>query len=120
MVGVPASTPAAVSVRPAGSVPLVTPKLYGEAPPLPAIVSLNATPTVPPGSVAGESVIVGHDAGGVLQPPTDVLAASVTEAAVASARPVRLAPAAMVTPACATMFPAKVVPSIVAALVTCQ
>ena len=40
VVGVPASTPAAVSVRPAGSAPAVTPKLYGAVPPLPTIVWL--------------------------------------------------------------------------------
>ena len=38
VVGVPDSAPAAVSVRPAGSVPMVTPKLYGAVPPLPVIV----------------------------------------------------------------------------------
>lgn len=40
VVGVPESTPADVSVRPAGSTPPVTPKLYGAVPPLPLIVWL--------------------------------------------------------------------------------
>ena len=38
VVGVPESTPAAVRVRPAGSVPTVTPKEYGAVPPLPVKV----------------------------------------------------------------------------------
>ena len=65
VVGVPASTPADVSVSPAGSAPTVTPKLYGAVPPLPVIVCVNATPTVPLGNVAGSSVIAGHTGGGI-------------------------------------------------------
>src|SRR5476649_1127252 len=61
--GVPANTPAAVSVRPFGNTPLVTPKLYGAVPPLPVIVCAYATPTVPLGNVAGKSVMVGHTGG---------------------------------------------------------
>ena len=63
-VGVPESTPALVSVRPAGSVPMVTENVYGAAPPLPVSVSAYAIPSVPPGSVAGASVIVGQTGGG--------------------------------------------------------
>ena len=40
VVGVPEITPAEVSVRPAGSVPAVTLKVYGAVPPLPVIVWL--------------------------------------------------------------------------------
>ncbi len=65
VVGVPASTPADVSVSPAGNAPTVTPKLYGAVPPLPVIVCVNATPTVPLDNVAGNSVIAGHTGGGI-------------------------------------------------------
>ena len=40
VVGVPASTPAAVRVMPAGSAPVVTPNLYGAVPPLAVSVVL--------------------------------------------------------------------------------
>jgi hypothetical protein len=44
-VGVPVSAPLGASVRPAGSVPVVTAKVYGAVPPEAVIVVLYATPT---------------------------------------------------------------------------
>ncbi len=122
VVGVPASTPADVSVSPAGNAPTVTPKLYGAVPPLPVIVCVNATPTVPLDNVAGNNVIVGHTGGtGVaLQPPLVLFPDSVTGPPVAKALPVRLVPTPIVTPVCATTLPGKLTPLSVAALPTCQ
>ncbi len=60
-VGVPERTPAAESVRPAGSVPAVTEKEKGGVLAVPAAVRvwLYAWVFTPPGSVVGLSVIVG-------------------------------------------------------------
>jgi hypothetical protein len=56
--GVPLRTPALVSDMPAGS-PLAV-NVYGDVPPLAVIVvDVYATPTVPGGSVDGDSVIMG-------------------------------------------------------------
>ena len=91
-------------------------------PPLPVIVCVNATPTVPLDNVAGNSVIVGHTGGtGVaLQPPLVLFPDSVTGPPVANASPVRLVPMPIVTPVCATTLPGKLTPLSVAALPTCQ
>jgi hypothetical protein len=57
VVGVPESMPAADSVRPGGSVPLVTVKTYGAVPPEAESVCAYAPPTVPVGNVVGVSVM---------------------------------------------------------------
>ena len=54
--GVPLSTPALVSVRPAGKAPEVTAKAYGPVPPDAVNVCAYAVPAVPAGSVPGASV----------------------------------------------------------------
>jgi hypothetical protein len=55
-VGVPESTPAVLSVRPAGNVPTVTFQVNGDVPPVAAKVWLYATPTVPP--TRGDVVVI--------------------------------------------------------------
>ena len=58
--GVPERSPPEERERPAGREPPVTAKEYGLMPPLAVIFWLYATPCVPFGNEAGETVIVGH------------------------------------------------------------
>src|SRR5688572_14048455 len=109
VVGVPDRRPEDVNVRPAGSVPFVTAKVYGSVPPLPVIVWLYATATVPLGSVAGDSVIAGQTPGTVVHVAFTLLSPSVTAPLRASARPMTLAPEMNVMLASAMIFPANAV-----------
>ena len=61
VVGVPEMTPVVpLSVKPFGSDPLETVKVYGPVPPVAEIVWLYGVPMTPGGSVAGFTVIMGH------------------------------------------------------------
>src|SRR5581483_2801133 len=94
-VGVPASTPAADSVRPAGSGPVVV-NVYGVVPPDAEIVCVGSTPTRPLSSAAGSIAIVGQTAGAPKRVPVagTVSVSSVPARRRASARPVKPAPRA--------------------------
>jgi len=62
-VGVPESTPAVLSVRPAGSVPVVTAQVSAPVPPVATSVKLYAVPTVPGGR--GEVVVIFNIGGAI-------------------------------------------------------
>jgi hypothetical protein len=64
VVGVPPMTPAPDSVRPAGSVPVVTDHAYGGVPPVAANVCEYAVPTVP--FERGDDVVIESGGGSIV------------------------------------------------------
>jgi len=118
VVGVPVIAPVpGLRIRTGGNAPLDTENAYGAVPPDAETLWLYAVPTVPFGSVAGFTVMIGQtDTPQVLT----LLVSSVTAPLRASALPLVFAPVVSVMLVRARMSPAKDVPvPIVAELPTC-
>ena len=119
-VGVPEMTPLdELRVRPFGSAPLESVKVYGAVPPTADTVWLYGEPIAPLGSVEGFTVMIGH---GLVGPQMATLLLSIVTAPFrARARPEMFAPVVSVMLESARMFPMKLVPvPSVAELPTCQ